>query len=652
MNIVLLPIIFSLLLKVQGLGYMSTIAASYGNGSLVCAIEASGGQQVLCWGRDNNQVGTMSTSVALPFVALSGGNGFMCGLVAGQFHPFCWRGNQSGQNIIPQEYQSKSYESIASGDSHVCATSLHSGSIDCWNIDNSEMFPAPGGVTVQSIVAGNGFSCGIARNKSATCWGDSYNKVEVLMNTKFASLAAGRDHVCGLTLLNGSAICWGENAAGQANPPSDTSFVSLTAGYFHTCGILSTTHEILCWGDLSFDYGKAVPSGTQFLALSGGENVTCGVREDNLLAACWGENNDYQPPLQLLSPGICASNQCGGDEFSYNATRLDSTLPSVCMESSQRVCVPCTQKCPGNTFLLKNCTKNSDLVCQECSLCETSRCQTDCLANYVPVEAPSGVLKSKTGSTGAIVGAAVAGGGVFLGLVSLLTFVYKRKIAKTLLRGAKGEAPDNYMLQNSPSLSYIGSHNRRNSNDVIPMQTFRLSELRDATNGFKELNELGRGSYGCVYKATLPDGRQVAVKRANAARRIHSTSRDFDSELEILCKVRHTQLVNFVGYCEEMGERILVYEFMPNGTLHDHLHGGLAQLNWGMRFRVALQAARGIEYLHKDASPRIVHKDIKSSNVLLDGEWNARVADFGLAGDHSHTMYNVMVFNVVFYFLL
>ncbi|CAN1237918.1 Serine/threonine-protein kinase-like protein CCR2 [Linum grandiflorum] len=98
-------------------------------------------------------------------------------------------------------------------------------------------------------------------------------------------------------------------------------------------------------------------------------------------------------------------------------------------------------------------------------------------------------------------------------------------------------------------------------------QVFRLTELKDATHGFKEFNELGRGSFGFVYKAVLSDGRHVVVKRANATTIIHTNSREFESELEILCGLRHSNIVNLLGYCAEMGERLMVYEYMPHGTL-------------------------------------------------------------------------------------
>ncbi|XVE99328.1 hypothetical protein REPUB_Repub03eG0188900 [Reevesia pubescens] len=179
-------------------------------------------------------------------------------------------------------------------------------------------------------------------------------------------------------------------------------------------------------------------------------------------------------------------------------------------------------------------------------------------------------------------------------------------------------------------------------------QVYWLSELKDATHRFKEFSELGRGSFGFVYKVVLPDGRQVAVKRANAATIIHTNSRKFEAELEILCNVKHSNIVNLLGYCAEMGERLMVYEYMPHGTLHDHLHGDLSPLGWDLRLKIALQAARALKYLHNEVTTPIVHRDVKTSNILLDSEWGPRIADFrilnaidkDLSGDMENDVYN------------
>ena len=124
-----------------------------------------------------------------------------------------------------------------------------------------------------------------------------------------------------------------------------------------------------------------------------------------------------------------------------------------------------------------------------------------------------------------------------------------------------------------------------------------------------------------MYKAILPDGRQVAVKRANAATIIPTNNRDFEAELEILCNVKHSNIVNLLGYCAEMGERLLVYEYMPHGTLHDHLHRDLSHLGWDLRLKIELQATRGLQYLHNEVTPPICHRGVKTSNILLDFEW-------------------------------
>ncbi|VAH32616.1 unnamed protein product [Triticum turgidum subsp. durum] len=180
------------------------------------------------------------------------------------------------------------------------------------------------------------------------------------------------------------------------------------------------------------------------------------------------------------------------------------------------------------------------------------------------------------------------------------------------------------------------------------VEQFPLAALRAATDVFSPSHRIGSGSFGAVYRAALPDGREVAIKRAErrdsgasssaaaaAARRVNHESA-FVSELSLLSRLNHKNLVRLLGFCADGGEHILVYEFMHNGTLHDHLHKRPAPLSpplasWPSRLRLALGAARGIEYLHTYAVPPIIHRDIKSSNILLDASWSAKVSDFGLS---------------------
>ncbi|XP_072981374.1 proline-rich receptor-like protein kinase PERK8 [Typha angustifolia] len=159
---------------------------------------------------------------------------------------------------------------------------------------------------------------------------------------------------------------------------------------------------------------------------------------------------------------------------------------------------------------------------------------------------------------------------------------------------------------------------------------FTYEDLYDMTDGFSSQNLLGEGGFGCVYKGHLPDGREVAVKQLKAGG--GQGEREFQAEVEIISRVHHRHLVSLVGYCIADNHRLLVYDFVPNNTLHYHLHGkGRPVMEWGTRVKVAAGAAHGIAYLHEDCHPRIIHRDIKSSNILLDNNFEAQVADFGLA---------------------
>jgi serine/threonine protein kinase len=155
---------------------------------------------------------------------------------------------------------------------------------------------------------------------------------------------------------------------------------------------------------------------------------------------------------------------------------------------------------------------------------------------------------------------------------------------------------------------------------------FDYEELYTATNGFSPSTILGEGGFGRVYKGQLLSGKAVAVKQLTVGG--GQGDREFRAEVEIISRVHHRHLVSLVGYCIVDSQRLLVYDFVPNGTLADNLHGkkrGLV-MDWATRLRVALGSARGLAYLHEDCHPRIIHRDIKASNILLDNNFEAQVS--------------------------
>ncbi|VAH65384.1 hypothetical protein VPH35_045966 [Triticum aestivum] len=165
---------------------------------------------------------------------------------------------------------------------------------------------------------------------------------------------------------------------------------------------------------------------------------------------------------------------------------------------------------------------------------------------------------------------------------------------------------------------------------VDGVRSFTLEEMATATNNFNDSAEIGLGGYGKVYKGNLADGATVAIKRAHEDSL--QGSNEFVTEIELLSRLHHRNLVSLIGYCDEEVEQMLVYEFMPNGTLRDHLSETCKQpLNFSQRLNVALGAAKGILYLHTDADPPIFHRDVKTTNILLDSKFIAKVADFGLS---------------------
>ncbi|KAF3969431.1 hypothetical protein CMV_006779 [Castanea mollissima] len=166
--------------------------------------------------------------------------------------------------------------------------------------------------------------------------------------------------------------------------------------------------------------------------------------------------------------------------------------------------------------------------------------------------------------------------------------------------------------------------------------TFSYTELRSATDDFNPSKKLGEGGFGPVFKGTLSDGRIVAVKQLSVAS--HQGKSQFVTEISTISAVQHRNLVKLYGCCIEGDRRLLVYEYLENRSLDQALFGkSKLHLDWPTRFSVCLGTARGLAYLHEESRPRIVHRDVKASNILIDGELCPKISDFGLAKLYDDT---------------
>ncbi|XP_020212474.1 putative receptor-like protein kinase At4g00960 [Cajanus cajan] len=169
---------------------------------------------------------------------------------------------------------------------------------------------------------------------------------------------------------------------------------------------------------------------------------------------------------------------------------------------------------------------------------------------------------------------------------------------------------------------------------------FDLHTLQLATNFFSDLNQLGHGGFGPVFKGLMPNGQEVAVKKLSLQSR--QGIKEFTNEVKLLLKIQHKNLVILLGCCAEGPEKMLVYEYLSNKSLDHFLFDKRRSpiLDWATRFRIVTGVARGLLYLHEEAPERIIHRDIKASNILLDDKLNPKISDFGLArlfpGEDTH----------------
>ncbi|CAN6235076.1 unnamed protein product [Urochloa humidicola] len=538
-------------------------------------------------------------------------------------------------------YWGDALSAVSGGGEYVCG--IADERIRCWRFPSGEV---PPGVRFSAVAAGGGFACGLVKDSGEVmCFGDGDEAAAARPpKGRHAMLAAGERHACAVSEESGEVSCWGESAAvSAASPPpgavAGRAVSSLAVGDAVTC-VLWGNWTVACWPPEEVAPPRAVAA-QQFVALEAKGKVVCGVLMSDYSLICWG-------------PGVAGG---AGKVF-------DRVLPGPCAPWASCRCGVWS----GSGPLCGSGGAGGAAVCYPCGYSPPMKA-------LAPTPSSPGAPHSSGGKRRpsdlaiALISAGI-GSGVLAAVAAVAVVFCLRR------RRSDGGSPDSGRIHAEPSAGPAAAPRVERRLSALlskgpntTVEQFPLAALRAATGGFSPPHRIGSGGFGTVYRASLPDGREVAIKRAErrrgaragvgrdpgaaassssssaaaaAAARRAGASDDheaaFVSELALLSRVNHKNLVRLLGFCADGGERILVYEYMPNGTLHDHLHRlpSAAPLSpplasWPARLRLALGAARGIEYMHTYAVPPIIHRDIKSPNILLDASWTAKVSDFGLS---------------------
>ncbi|XP_043723463.1 putative serine/threonine-protein kinase-like protein CCR3 [Telopea speciosissima] len=624
----------------DGLGSASTIAISYSS-ETVCGILASNSSQRIECYRGGQ---TFSIFPNVSFEVISGGRDYFCGLNSGGSVLLCWFTSFSGTSFEPKRvYHNSTFRlrDVSVGDDQVCAVVDETQFAKCWRGDGNGRFPSMK-QRFLSISSGGGFSCGIlSSSRRVRCWGTN-SEIAMEIQNQFGnismdSIVAGGSHVCGLN-ITGFLVCKGKNDSGQLEAPENSSreFYQLALGFNHSCAA-RLDGSVVCWGR-GGEFSSNVTNGVSFQLIVAGSNFTCGLQSRTLLVICWGpgwstnaSSSGIYLPLPQIVPGPCTQNNCSCGQYP-NASGF----------------------CAG-----------SRIICQTCLQPQSSPPPLAALPSPSPPPpspppaspSPSSISRDRRLLIFMIVGSI----GCFSGLCTIVYCLWigirccrRKKVHNSVqptITGSNANAGGNgsgdlFSLSRSSTIRRQSSRamkRQRSGTSKHPdrAEEFSLAELTVATDNFSLENKIGAGSFGVVYKGKLADGREVAIKRGETGtktKKFQEKESAFESEIAFLSRVHHKHLVRLVGFCEEREEKLLVYDYMKNGALYDHLHSKdnvekkSSLLNsWKMRIKISLDAARGIEYLHNYAVPPIIHRDIKSSNILLDANWTARVSDFGLS---------------------
>ncbi|XVF01861.1 hypothetical protein REPUB_Repub04eG0125800 [Reevesia pubescens] len=226
---------------------------------------------------------------------------------------------------------------------------------------------------------------------------------------------------------------------------------------------------------------------------------------------------------------------------------------------------------------------------------------------------------------------------IFLGVTAAMLFILCTAFAfyhkrRRRMVGRQGNLEFSFYNCERRIIDFINSGDfKEDDKEDIDVPYFNLESILLATDNFAEANKLGQGGFGPVYKGKLPRGQEIAIKRLS--RGSGQGLEEFKNEVVLIAKLQHRNLVRLLGYCVKGYEKMLIYEYMPNKSLDSFIFDESLsqQLEWETRFNIILGIARGMLYLHQDSRLRIIHRDLKTSNILLDAEMNPKISDFGLA---------------------
>lgn len=325
--------------------------------------------------------------------------------------------------------------------------------------------------------------------------------------------------------------------------------------------------------------------------------------------------------------------QCSEDKFFHlKNIKLPETATSfVDYHMTLKDCEAfCLRNCSCTAYANTNITSGTGCVTWTGELIDMRRYAEGGQDLYVRLAASD--IGDGVNATPLIIGVTVGSAILILGLVAC--FVWKRKtllgrqIRKTEPKGHHERSQD--LLLNQVVISREGDYSAEKTDD-LELPLFDFETVVRATDNFSDYNKLGQGGFGIVYKGGLVEGQEIAVKRLS--RNSGQGVEEFKNEVKLIARLQHRNLVRLLGCCIEMNEKMLIYEYMENRSLDSVIFNKArsSMLNWQRRFNIICGIARGLLYLHQDSRFRIIHRDLKASNILLDKEMTPKISDFGMA---------------------